>query len=231
MDFLSHLLIAAGLGSLIGLERQWRQRFAGLRTNTLVALGAAAFTTATASPLLGSNAAPFLGQIITGIGFLGAGVIFKEGFNVRGLHTAATIWCSAAVGLLAGLGLQREASAVAALVILVNLVLREVSRRFVQSQADSGAEMESVYRLHGLSARRSQTTLRNLLLAQAAGTRALVRELHSENAGRGLSRLSADLVVSGRDDRMIEDLVARLGLEPGVRSLRWELLSSATRFE
>ena len=231
MDYLLRLLIAAGLGSLIGLERQWHQRFAGLRTNALVALGAAAFTGAASSPLVASNAGPFLGQIITGIGFLGAGVIFKEGFNVRGLNTAATIWCSAAVGMLSGLGLTTEALEVAMLVILINLLLRRLALSFSQSQPDSSAEMESVYRLHGVCARRGVNTLRGVLLAQAAGTRALVRELHSENAGKGLSRLSADLVVPGRNDHLIEDLVGRLGLESGVHSLRWELISSATRFE
>src|ERR1700679_3652911 len=87
----SNLFIAACLGASIGLERQWRQHLAGLRTNTLVALGAAIFIT--------------YGRAVSGIGFVGARVIFKEGLNVRGLNTAATLWCSPAVGLLAGEGL------------------------------------------------------------------------------------------------------------------------------
>lgn len=85
------------LGGLIGFERQFRHRLAGLRTNTLVAVGAATFVVF--SSLVSGDSSPtrVAAQIVSGIGFLGAGIIFKEGFNVRGLNTAATLWCSAAV--------------------------------------------------------------------------------------------------------------------------------------
>jgi putative Mg2+ transporter-C (MgtC) family protein len=99
-----NLFIAACLGASIGLERQWRQHLAGLRTNTLVALGAAIFITYGRAVSDADGATRIAAQVVTGIGFLGAGVIFKEGLNVRGLNTAATLWCSAAVGLLAGEG-------------------------------------------------------------------------------------------------------------------------------
>jgi putative Mg2+ transporter-C (MgtC) family protein len=100
-----NLLIAACLGAAIGLERQWRQRLAGLRTNTLVALGAAIFVTYSHVAPDGAGDKRIAAQVVSGIGFLGAGVISKEGLAVRGLNTAATLWCSAAVGLLAGEGL------------------------------------------------------------------------------------------------------------------------------
>ncbi|MDR0251735.1 MAG: MgtC/SapB family protein, partial [Brucellaceae bacterium] len=88
------------LGGIIGFERQWRQRLAGLRTNTLVAVGAATFVLF--ASLVDGDTSPtrVAAQIVSGIGFLGAGIIFKEGFNVRGLNTAATLWCSAAVGVM-----------------------------------------------------------------------------------------------------------------------------------
>ena len=84
------------LGGVIGFERQWRQRLAGLRTNTLVALGAATFVLF--AGLFPGEGSPtrVAAQVVSGIGFLGAGIIFKEGFNVSGLNTAATLWCSAA---------------------------------------------------------------------------------------------------------------------------------------
>lgn len=78
-----NLLIAAYLGAAIGLERQWRQRLAGLRTNTLVALGAAIFVTYSHVVPDGAGDTRMAAQVISGIGFLGAGVIFKEGLNVR----------------------------------------------------------------------------------------------------------------------------------------------------
>src|ERR1700722_15434038 len=83
------------LGALIGLERQWRQHTAGLRTNTLVCLGAALFVSL--APLIGqpSESTRDAAQVVSGIGFLGGGVILREGFTVRGMNTAATLWCSA----------------------------------------------------------------------------------------------------------------------------------------
>lgn len=100
-----NLLVAMGLGATIGFERQWRQRMAGLRTNTLVALGAATFVVF-AGQFSDTSPTRVAAQVVTGIGFLGAGVISKEGVNVRGLNTAATLWCAGAIGLLAGVGLM-----------------------------------------------------------------------------------------------------------------------------
>lgn len=98
------LVVALGCGALIGSERQIRQRLAGLRTNALVALGAAGFVIF--SQLFENEVSPtrVAAQVVSGIGFLGAGIIFRDGFNVHGLNTAATLWCSAGVGLMAGAG-------------------------------------------------------------------------------------------------------------------------------
>src|ERR1700748_809531 len=119
-----NLFIAACLGASVGLERQWRQHLAGLRTNTLVALGAAIFITYGRAGSDGDGATRIAAQVVSGIGLLGAGVIFKEGLNVRGLNTAATLWCSAAVGLLAGEGMGLHGLVAAVLVIAANVGLR-----------------------------------------------------------------------------------------------------------
>jgi len=97
-----NLATAVALGGVIGFERQWRQRLAGLRTNTLVALGAASFVIYDNLFSPDAAATRVAAQVVSGIGFLGAGIIFREGLNVRGLNTAATLWCSAAVGVLSG---------------------------------------------------------------------------------------------------------------------------------
>ncbi|HET8563940.1 MAG TPA: MgtC/SapB family protein, partial [Candidatus Binatia bacterium] len=122
IEFASKLGLALVLGSAIGIERQWRQRSAGLRTNALVSLGAAAFVLLSAS-LTGSAGDPsrIVSQVAAGIGFLGAGVIMREGLTVQGLNMAATIWCSAAVGSLAGAGLSVEAVITMAAVVLTHL--------------------------------------------------------------------------------------------------------------
>src|SRR3984957_17589866 len=123
-----NLFVAACLGAPIGLERQWRQHLAGLRTNTLVALGAAIFITYARAASDNEGATRIAAQVVSGIGFLGAGVIFKEGLNVRGLNTAATLWCSAAVGLLAGEGEALYGLIGAVLVLGANIGLRPVVR-------------------------------------------------------------------------------------------------------
>jgi putative Mg2+ transporter-C (MgtC) family protein len=94
IDFTLRLLLAIGLGALIGLERQWRQKQAGLRTNTLVSLGSAAFILLSLS-LTDSTGDPsrVAGQIVTGIGFLGAGVILRNGVNIQGLNTSRSRIC------------------------------------------------------------------------------------------------------------------------------------------
>src|SRR3977135_3880 len=92
------------IGGLIGLERQWRQRMTGLRTNGLVAVGSAMFVMMGGLTTGDGSQGRVAAYVVSGIGFLGGGVILKDGFNIRGMNTAATLWCTAAVGTLAGLG-------------------------------------------------------------------------------------------------------------------------------
>ena len=120
------LAAAVVFGSVIGFERQWRHRLAGLRTNTLVALGAASFVVFEALVPGESSPTRVAAQVVSGVGFLGAGVIFREGLNVRGLNTAATLWCSAAIGVLAGGGYAAYAAMATAFVVFVNLLLRPI---------------------------------------------------------------------------------------------------------
>src|ERR1700724_1445515 len=138
------LAMAALLGAVIGFERQWRQRLAGLRTNTLVAPGAASFVVFERRFSTDTNLTRIAAQVVSGIGFLGAGIIFREGLNVRGLNTAATLWCSAAVGVLAGGGALSYAALAAAMVIAVNLLLRPLVQR-INRQPLASAELPSGY--------------------------------------------------------------------------------------
>jgi putative Mg2+ transporter-C (MgtC) family protein len=94
LEFFTRLAAGLGCGALIGAERQWRARMAGLRTKALVAAGATLFVLY--SDIDGSvNSTQVAAYVVSGIGFLGAGVILRDGFHVRGLNTAATLWCSA----------------------------------------------------------------------------------------------------------------------------------------
>src|ERR1700738_3821542 len=111
VDFVGRAAVALALGAVIGVERQWRQRMAGLRTNALVALGAALFELfgVLMANKQGIDPTRIAAYVVSGVGFLGAGVILRDGVNVRGINTAATIWCSSAVGVLAGAGSLVEA--------------------------------------------------------------------------------------------------------------------------
>ena len=120
--------VAMLFGGLIGFERQWLQRMAGLRTNSLVAVGAAGFVVFSTMVSGDNSPTRMAAQVVSGVGFLGAGVILREGINVTGLNTAATLWCSAAVGALSGAGLYAVAAVGTAVVVGVNVLLRPIGR-------------------------------------------------------------------------------------------------------
>jgi putative Mg2+ transporter-C (MgtC) family protein len=126
------LLLAVSLGAAVGLERRLRGHPAGLHTNSLVALGSAAFVIAGFVP--GADHTRIAGQVVTGVGFLCAGVIFHQGADIRGLNTAATVWCASAVGVLAGIGRPWLACMLAAMVLLVNIVLHYVEHSILKQE-------------------------------------------------------------------------------------------------
>lgn len=133
--FACRLVMALGCGILIGLERQLRQRSAGLTTNSLVAVGACIFIliseTVISNAMLSGGPVNndnlrVLAQIVTGIGFLGAGVILRDGFTIHGLNSAATLWCSAAVGSMCGYGLWAEAIVAVTVILFINWMLKYI---------------------------------------------------------------------------------------------------------
>jgi putative Mg2+ transporter-C (MgtC) family protein len=131
LDLLLRLLLAAGLGATIGLEREWRRKPAGLRTNILIALGAALFTILS-QQLGGPGGTPdrIAAQVVTGIGFLGAGAIMRSGRSIHGMTTAATIWVNAAIGMAAGLGEFLTATIATVVTLLVLIVLPTIEAFF-----------------------------------------------------------------------------------------------------
>jgi putative Mg2+ transporter-C (MgtC) family protein len=139
---LLRLLVAAGLGAVVGFERELRDREAGIRTHLLVSLGAALFTIVSAygfhefltsgGNIVRTDPTRIAAQIVTGVGFLGAGAILREGLSVRGLTTAATLWIVAAIGMASGAGYYWPAVAGTALTVLALGPLRMVAHRTVQ---------------------------------------------------------------------------------------------------
>lgn len=222
-----NLTAALLLGAAIGFERQWRHRLAGLRTNALVALGAATFVHFAA--LFPGEASPtrVAAQVVSGIGFLGAGLIFKEGFSVRGLNTAATLWCSAAVGVLAGVGFLLHAVLATGLVFVVNLLLRPATAWLNTKLPAAPPESEQSYAVTVVCRGVEEAHVRALLLQGLSGDEMHLVELESSNIeGSDRVQVMATLRAVKRNDVVLERVVGRLSLEPSVTSARWRINGS-----
>jgi putative Mg2+ transporter-C (MgtC) family protein len=226
IQFTLHIVVAVLLGAAIGLERQWRQRLAGLRTNALVSMGAAAFVAL--SLLVGQSADPtrIAAQVVSGIGFLGGGIILREGLNVRGLNTAATLWCSAAVGSLAGMGHLIPALATALIVVAANTLLRPLALLVNRQPPASTSEVETAYLVEVTCREDAEQRLRGLLLQEAASDAVLLKSLESQDIdGSTKVRVQAELTTSGRSDRLMERIVSRLSMEQGTTAISWRVVA------
>ncbi|MFF1680823.1 MgtC/SapB family protein [Streptomyces sp. NPDC058256] len=225
-----HLGAGLGFGAAIGLERQWRARMAGLRTNALVAAGSALFVLLSQYGFLSeSDSVNYDGsrvaaQIVSGIGFLGAGVIMRDGLSVRGLNTAATLWCSAAVGALAGTGLFGIAALGTAAVVGANLILRPLGRR-LDREPGGGAEVATDYHFEAVCDGRDEADIRAKLVRAVTVPGFQLRSVHSQDAEEGPKvTVSALLTAEHRDDSQLEEAVSTLSLDPAVTSVSWAVL-------
>ena len=142
-DILFRLLLALVLGGAIGLERRWRGHEAGPHTNALVATGAALFVIA-GLELGGDAGQRVLAQVAAGIGFLAGGVILRDGLHVRGLNTAGTIWCVAALGCFVGLGRMLLAAEATAIIIVANSLFHLLEHNIKQLDEDDDDSKTSV---------------------------------------------------------------------------------------
>lgn len=221
LPIMVNLLTVLGLGVLIGIERQWRQRTAGLRANALVAVGSAAFV-ALATVVEGENSPTRIAaQVASGIGFLGAGVIMREGAGVRGLNTAATLWGAASVGVLAGSGYPLLATAAALLVILSNVLLRPLARQIDRVNAGA-SELGLRYTLRLVCQQANELHIRALLVQMLSAGPLILRSLDSvdiEDTDR--VRVEAEVVAQTPAHAALEEVIARLSLESGVSAVSW----------
>src|ERR1017187_6612527 len=215
--------MATLLGACIGFERQWRQRMAGLRTNTLVAIGAASFVVF--EGLFPDDGSPtrVAAQVVSGIGFLGAGIIFREGLHVTGLNTAATLWCSAAVGLLAGSGHPLHAAVATSFVVLVNLTLRPLVR-LINRQPITQTETDFHYRVRVVCRNPEEAHIRALLLQSTSNGQLSLRRLESTDLEEnGRVEVTAQLTSQSQSGTVLEQVVGRLSLEQTVSAASWSV--------
>jgi putative Mg2+ transporter-C (MgtC) family protein len=225
--FALRVVAALAMGVALGLERQFRGHPAGLRTNALVCVGAALFVSL--SRLMGEGGDTHLdptritSYVVSGIGFLGGGVILREGFTVRGMNTAATLWCSAAVGCLNGAGFPGHALVGTLIVLGIHLGLRPVAQ-WIDARRKTAEDVEVSYRMRVTCGEGEQAVIRAILMRHInANPKMAVQGIStqdSEQAGRVVVETNIYSLV--RNDRVVEDLVRRLGIEPGVTSVSWD---------
>ncbi len=243
LTFLGRLGAAMGCGLLIGIERQYRSRMAGLRSNTLVATGAALFVLY--SDVVGDAGSPtrVASYVVSGVCFLGGGVILRDGFNIQGLNTAATLWCSAAASLLATTGRYTLAFTATAAIILVHLLGRPLGRAI--DRAPSAAEEAiTAYTLQLTVRRKNEPHVRAQLLATLTDPTIALQSLSTQAPSSALATsatqddhpaastavtLTADLLIEGTARTLLDPIVTRLSLEPGVRTVNWTLRQPDTR--
>ncbi|KAG1647847.1 Protein MgtC [Nymphon striatum] len=177
----ANMAFALVLGAIIGSERQFRGRMAGLRTNALV---------------------------VSGIGFLGAGIIFRDGFNVQGINTAATLWCSAAVGLICGSGHVLYAVALTSLIVFSNLGLRPVVRLLKKAAAQS-AEAEQVFELTLVCQHDDEKDVRTILFGHLVDQGLTLRQIES-HAGRDTVDIIAQVYGADPDQTKVEVMMGKI---------------------
>jgi putative Mg2+ transporter-C (MgtC) family protein len=225
LEYIAINMVAAVIcGALIGTERQLRHRMAGVRTNALVALGAASFVIF--ASLFPGDGSPTRvpAQIVSGIGFLGAGIIFRDGLNVHGLNTAATLWCAAGVGMMCGAGALDIAFVLTSILLAINIFLRPLVN-WLDSHLISGLRPHRLYQLELTGSTVSEAALRVALLHKLKLAGLSLSGIDTHLSEDGLS-VSLAATVSGAEvsDAQLEKAVSLLAVEPGLERVHWQRL-------
>src|ERR1700757_2124443 len=210
-DFALRLGVGVGCGALIGLERQWRARMAGLRPTALVAAGATLFVLY-AVATEDSSPTRVASYVVSGIGFLGGGVILREGVNVRGLNTAATLWCSAAVGVLAASGHLVFTVIGTGTVIAIHLFGRPLGRMIDRDDADDEDESLRPYLVQVICRPKSETYARAHIVQHASSNDITLRGIDTRRDTDDEITLTAHLLMDGQITAKLERLGGELSL-------------------
>ena len=212
-EFALRLGVGVGCGALIGIERQWQARRAGLRTNALVATGATLFVL---YAVVTNDSSPtrVASYVVSGVGFLGGGVILREGFNVHGLNTAATLWCSAAVGVLAAGGHLLFALIATGTILGIHLLGRPLGRLIDRDNVVEEDEDDQPYQLQVICRPKPKNTRALRLSSTPAGATCAARHPHRPRGG-GQCRVDCVSAQRRHAPARLEQLVADLSLQRG----------------
>ena len=221
LDFIIRISCAVLFGFLIGLERQLTSHPTGIRINILISMGACLFSLY--SQLMDvEDTTRIAAQVVTGIGFLCSGIIFKEGLNVRGLNTAATMWCTAAIGVITSSGMILYAASAVIVLISSNIIFRFIAERI--SPLTSFGEEENTYVLSVTCREEDEFNIRSVIISKISKTKLLLTNLESADEIGNKVEIEARILINGRrKDELIEKLTAQVALEKGVTKAGWEM--------
>ena len=221
LDFLCRISICFVLGLIIGIERQYRRRVAGMRTITLVALGSFLFVSISflTNPV---DVTRIAAQVVSGIGFLGAGVIIRDGQNIRGLNTAATLWWSAAVGTLTALGFIIEAVIGVLYILVSNIILRIVSKKMMNKIKSN--QMEH-YSLTVLCDKEKELTIKNMLLQKLRSNQIFIKSFNTSKFEDN-KKIETNIDIASNEVDSFNNTINKLCLESGVNSVMFNKLTS-----
>ena len=224
-SFALKIFLSFLFGMCIGLEREWRKCTAGLRTNVLVSVGAAIFISMAVN-IGGTAAERIASYVVSGVGFLGAGVILKDGASIRGLNTAATLWCTAAIGAYCGLGYVLEPLMGSVFIIGAHILLRPVSSKIRKMSPFRISDQEEFhYRFVALCNEEEENHIRTLFIQYIGNNPDLMlKSISSTDSKTPLYvKVDVEMISMKRQDRSMEKVASFLTLEKGIVSIKWEL--------
>jgi putative Mg2+ transporter-C (MgtC) family protein len=224
------LFMALILGATIGLEREWHKRIADIRTNVLVAIGATAFIVSAGLFPYDNSPTRMASQIVSGIGFLAAGVIIRNGFNVTGLNTAATIWCSAAVGVFCGVGYYIGALILTLFVILTNYGLRHFLNT-LSPQILPHIPKEKIYHIEIICKKSQNLQMRATLIKVLRDEKFELKKMDKILVERELVKFTVVIGSQEYKEDAHQEVVNLLSLEDGIKSISWTVIEEINHQE
>lgn len=219
MSFILNISVCFILSFLIGLERQWQRRITGLRTNVLVSIGACLFTLVNVKIGASSDMTRVAAQVVSGIGFLGAGVILKDGTHIKGLNTAATLWCTAAIGVLCAYGYLTEAIVGTSFVLLSNILLRALGFKML----DKNINNDSKYMITLTCKEKDISGYRHNIIEWISKT--TMSEVGLEQVEVGTDKIKLILFINSRNSVLIEEKVSELSKDEKILAINWKAIN------
>lgn len=218
-DFLGRIIVCFILSFFIGLERQWQRRITGLRTNVLVSLGAFLFVILSVKLGITSDSTRIASQVVSGIGFLGAGVILKDGTHIKGLNTAATLWCNAAIGILCAYGYLFEAIIGTIFILISNILLRKLGIRML----DRAVQNDNNYLLTLVCREKYQLDYRKQIVEWIEKTNILLDGMNIHDIEDG--KIKIRVYLSARNSVEIEKKVNYFSIDHNIISVSFKMIS------